>query len=265
MSGLATAAPAERGYEPYTSLSFSVKGMICPSCARRIESALYACPGVYEAVVDFETARAEMRVDSKAFGHEEIKETLASIGYGLQETNDHVKKPLLTRTGLTAKWKPYLVGATAGLSVIGFYLGLLTLTSDAYNAWMAFKSYSVWILALAAGLGLQATLYVFLRRKLGGRSTKGAKCGLATSGGMSTSAMAACCSHYLVNLLPVLGLPFFSAAAAGLARYQTYFFLAGVLSTLFGIGLMLRTMKKSGLLLAGALAGDPRLKARHSR
>jgi len=130
---------------------------------------------------------------------------------------------------------------------------LLTLTSDIYNAWMEFKAYAGWILALAAGLGVQATLYVFLRRKLGGKGTKGAKCGLAASGGMSTSAMAACCSHYLVNLLPVLGLPFFSAAAAGLARYQTYFFLVGVLSSLFGIGLMLRTMKKTGSFLRGPL------------
>ena len=82
---------------------------------------------------------------------------------------------------------------------------------------------------------------------------KAAKCSLAASGGMSTAAMAACCAHYLGILLPALSLPFLSAAAAGLAQYQTWFFVAGVLSNLFGIGLMLRMMVRSGMIQVGTL------------
>ena len=59
--------------------------------------------------------------------------------------------------------------------------------------------------------------------------------------------MAARCAHYLVAFLPALGLPFLSAAAAGLGDYQNELLLLGVLSNFFGIGVMLRTMTKNGI------------------
>jgi hypothetical protein len=149
---------------------------------------------------------------------------------------------------------PLLIGVAAAIAVVGFYLGLITLVSDWYNARMQFEEYRWWILALAAGLGVQATLYSFLRIRLNGKNVKSAKSSLAASGGMSTASMAACCAHYLVAFLPALGLPFLSAAAAGLAEYQTHLFLLGVLSNLFGIGVMLRVMQKNGIIPAGALA-----------
>jgi hypothetical protein len=65
--------------------------------------------------------------------------------------------------------------------------------------------------------------------------------------------MAACCSHYLALILPALGLPFLSSAAASLASYQVYFLFAGVLSNLFGIGFMLRLMMRSGMISKRAL------------
>ncbi len=149
--------------------------------------------------------------------------------------------------------RPYLIGVAVAVGVVGFYLGLITLTSDWYNARLEFKEYGIWILALAAGLGVQVTLFSLLRAWHQGVSMKAAKCSLAASGGMSTTAMAACCAHYLTVILPVLGLPFLSAAAAGLARYQTYFFLAGLLSNMFGIGLMLRIMTRNGMIQIRAL------------
>jgi YHS domain-containing protein len=143
---------------------------------------------------------------------------------------------------------PYLTGVAAAMGVVGFYLGLLTVTSDWYNARSQFGEYGIWILALGVGLGVQATLFSLYRAWHRGESMKAAKYSLAASGGISTTAMAACCAHYLVVILPVLGLPFLSAAAAGLAGYQTYFFLAGVISNLFGIGLMIRMMSRSGMI-----------------
>ena len=144
--------------------------------------------------------------------------------------------------------RPYLVGLTAALGVIGFYLGLITLTADWYFARSQFSEYRWWILALSAGLGVQATLYTALRGRLAGRNNKAATSSLAASGGLSTAAMAACCAHYLVAFLPALGLPFLSAAVASLDQYQTYFFLVGVISNLFGIGLMLRLLTRNGML-----------------
>jgi len=62
----------------------------------------------------------------------------------------------------------------------------------------------------------------------------------------------ACCSHYLATLIPLLGVSFLSATAvAGLAQYQPYFFLAGVVSCLFGITLLVRMMRKHGMFKTG--------------
>jgi predicted cobalt transporter CbtA len=84
---------------------------------------------------------------------------------------------------------------------------------------------------------------------------------MAASGGMSATAMMACCSHYLATVIPALGVPFLSATAvASIAEYQSYFFLAGVLSCLVGIGLMLRMMEKHGMIQFGNLKNLLRLK-----
>jgi hypothetical protein len=143
---------------------------------------------------------------------------------------------------------PYIKGIFAGIGIIGFYLGLLTLTSDWYFAKVQFEDYRAWILLLATGLGIQVFLYSILR--LHTRQTKiaGAGKSLAASGGLSTSGMAACCAHYLVTVLPVLGVPFVSTAIAALERYQTVFFFIGILSNIFGILFMLNLMKKNNLL-----------------
>jgi YHS domain-containing protein len=160
--------------------------------------------------------------------------------------------------------RPYVIGVAAAMGVVGFYLGFLTLTSDWFNARSQFSEYAIWILSLAVGLGVQATLFSLYRAWHRGVSMKGAKYSLAASGGISTTAMAACCAHYLVVILPVLGLPFLSAAAAGLAGYQTYFFIAGVLSNLFGIGLMMRMMYRSGMIQLRGLKGYPCVKFQES-
>jgi hypothetical protein len=149
---------------------------------------------------------------------------------------------------------PYLIGATVAVGVIGFYLGLLTLVSDWYNAKVQFAEYRWWVLSLSVGLGVQAVLYSFLCKQLKGRTLKTAKSSLAASGGLSAAPMAACCSHYLVTFLPVLGLPFLPTAAARLAEYQTQLFILGVLSNLFGIGVILRVMKRNGIIPDGAIA-----------
>jgi hypothetical protein len=148
---------------------------------------------------------------------------------------------------------PFIIGIAAAIGVVGFYLGLLTLTSDRYNATAQFGEYRWWIIALSLGLGIQATLYSFMRKRMRRENLGAAKSGLAASGGMSTASMAACCAHYLVPLLAAMGLPFLSAAAAGIANYQAELFFVGILSNLVGLGIMLRLMQKSGILIVGDL------------
>jgi mannose/fructose/N-acetylgalactosamine-specific phosphotransferase system component IIC len=129
-----------------------------------------------------------------------------------------------------------------------------TLTADWYFARIQFSEYRWWIITLAIGLGIQVTLFTLFRVHLRGQKMKAAKSSMAASGGMSATAMMACCSHYLATVIPALGVPFLSATAvASLAEYQTYFFLAGVISCLVGIGLMLRMMAKHGMIQNGIL------------
>jgi len=181
-----------------------------------------------------------------------------AAGYSFLEVGANSTEIIYESQSLLSKQtfnvKPYLFGVTAAADVIGFYLGLLTLVSGWHNAASQFVQYWGWIIALATGLGIQATLFTYIKDQLKEKKITAAKSSLAASGGISTASMAACCAHYLVAFLPAFGLPFFSAAAAVLAEYQIEFFFLGVISNLFGIVVMIRTMSKNGLIPAGFLA-----------
>ncbi len=140
---------------------------------------------------------------------------------------------------------PFLIGAGASLGLIALYLGIMTLTADWYYAGIQFEEYRGWIIALSLGLGIQSTLFTLLRRGLKGGEKKTARSTLAASGGISTGSMIVCCLHHLTDVVPFLGFPIL---AVTLQRYQTLFLLIGVLSSLFGISMMLRMMKKHGMV-----------------
>ena len=106
-----------------------------------------------------------------------------------------------------------------------------------------------WVLPLIAGFSLQAGLFVYIRNRMLELKASGASGGsLAASGGMSTSAMVACCVHHLTDLLPVLGL---SAAAIFITRFQSVFLLVGVISNVLGILYMLKVIQKNALAPEG--------------
>lgn len=181
-----------------------------------------------------------------------------AAGYTVLESGANSTEVTYESQGLLSKQtfsvKPYMFGIAAAVGVIGFYLGLLTLVSDWYNAKSQFAQYGGWVIALSTGLGIQTTLFAYIRNQLKGKAITAAKSSMAASGGVSTASMAACCAHYLVAFLPAFGLSFFSAAAAGLAEYQWEFFFLGVISNIFGIVVMIRTMNKNGLISSGVLA-----------
>jgi copper chaperone CopZ len=209
------------------TISLPIWGMTCLSCARKIEEALSGCPGVAEAEVDFVTRKAFVTFNPAKVSPEALRTAVEASGYQVLERQkeEWVESSTPSLTDLLSNPRPYLIGAAAALGVVAF---------------------------LAVGLGVQAILFSLLRAWHKGGSTKAAKCTLAASGGISTTAMAVCCSHYILPLLPALGLPFLSTAAASLADYQTYFFLVGVISNLFGIGLMIRMMDKNRMIQLGA-------------
>jgi copper chaperone CopZ len=232
----------------HTRTVFTVEGMTCGGCANRIIDALANLQGVSNASVGFEARQATIDFDPGRTDFQAIETAVNASGYAI-ETDDGsgasvTKEPLGSGE---FRVKPYVYGLMAGVVAIAFYLSLVTLTSDWVNARFQFAEYRWWIIGLAAGLGIQVTLYATSRRRLSSRALQGAGAGVAASGGMSATAMAICCSHYLVTLLPIIGLPFLSAAAASLEQYQVQFFAAGVIFNLIGIAMMLQKYRRHNI------------------
>lgn len=142
----------------------------------------------------------------------------------------------------------WLVGAAsaAGLSA-AYWLVLYLITRDPVHPWQQFILYKYWMSALIVGFGVQAGLFWRLRSLR--HKIAAATSAVAASAGTSTAAMVVCCVHHLVDFLPLLG---FSAAALFLSKYQAHFLLLGMISNLFGIGLMIYQLqlKKNKLPVA---------------
>lgn len=227
-----------------------ITGMRCSACVKKVRTALVELDGVLNADVLLADATAMVQYDAQRTDVQTMRSALQEIGYPAHSTDP---ERIPAKVGLPAGWMKKRIAWAVGtaLCVVGFYLGLITLTSDFTNALYEFGDYGGWVVALAVGLGFQVALFTHMRAVMAGARVKGAASGMAASGGMSGVAMAACCSHYLAAILPAIGLPFFSGAVASLAEYQTAFFAFGVLSNLLGLGYMVRLMKKNGIFAFG--------------
>ena len=126
--------------------------------------------------------------------------------------------------------KAVLAGLMASLALLALYFGLLTLVSDWQFTRDQFDSFWPFIVMLAGGFGLQIALYVYLRQLVSGANAHGKV--VAASGTASTAAMVSCCTHYLVNLLPILGA---TGLAAIVAQYQIELFWVGIAFNAAGI------------------------------
>ena len=243
----------------YAEVTIGIRGMHCESCVGRVEAALLRLSGVAEAAVDLSEHKANVRYIPAKVKIDDMKTSVGAEGYHILDDN---KMDSALEVGCckdsTFNWfsNPcsYLYGALASIAIVGVYLGMNTLTADWYFAKVQFGEYRWWILTLAIGLGFQVTLFTMFRAQLRGQKIRAVKSTMAASGGMSATAMMACCSHYLATVIPAIGVPFLSATAvASIAEYQAYFFLAGVLSCMVGIGLILRMMKMHGMIQFGKL------------
>ena len=248
----------ERRSDKFSTRTLTIGGMHCQSCVGRVETALSRIPGVAEVRVDLAEQKANIRFDSEKVSLVNLKAAVEAEGYHILD--EYIESPQRKAECCrqSFSWfsnpRSYLHGLLASIAVVGAYLGMNTLTADWYFARIQLSEYRWWILTLAAGLGIQVTLFTLFRAHFRGQKIKAAKSTMAVSGGMSATTMMACCSHYLAAVIPALGVPFLSATAvAGIAEYQSYFFLAGVVSCLFGIGLMLRMMNKHGMIRLGNL------------
>ena len=126
-------------------------------------------------------------------------------------------------------WKSTLWGAAAAFAILGAYFAIVSAVSGFAFAVDQFAEFRPYLLALAAGFGTQVGLYTYLRSVM---REMGSKTALAATGTTSTAAMVSCCTHYLANILPVLGT---TGIATFAAEYQIEFFWLGIVLNLAGI------------------------------
>src|SRR3989344_2519041 len=126
-------------------------------------------------------------------------------------------------------------GILAGAGILFFYIGVLTIFQSFDFAISEFRNLWFWIIPLAIGFGIQIGLYNSILH------TATINTEIATSGGVSGGSMVACCSHFALNAIPILG---FSGLATFLMTYQKLFFGLGILSNITGIAILTNHRKK---------------------
>jgi hypothetical protein len=145
---------------------------------------------------------------------------------------------------------PVLVALLSAMALLGLYVGILTIANSPDHAVKQFVLLWPWFSALTIGFGIQTGLFSYVRRLHKIRHLSGAAStkAITATGGISTAAMAACCTHHLSDVFPLIGL---SGAALFFSDYQKIFLLLGVFSNIVGITLMLHMMQKHGLMKTG--------------
>ena len=134
--------------------------------------------------------------------------------------------------------RPIFFGALASALLLGVYFAVLTLISGWGFAQSQFTQFWYYIVSLALGFGIQIGLYVHLKNLITGAG-RGKMLGV--TGATSTAAMISCCTHYLANLLPILGTVGIVTLAA---QYQIEFFWVGILFNFGGIAYISHTITK---------------------
>ncbi len=126
--------------------------------------------------------------------------------------------------------KSILYGILASVILLGFYFAVLTLVSGWSFAQSQFAEFWYFIISLAVGFGIQIALYQYIKSLV--HSGQGMGTVVGVSGTTSTAAMISCCSHYLVNLVPILGV---TGLVTFVAQYQVGLFWVGIFSNIIGI------------------------------
>ena len=134
--------------------------------------------------------------------------------------------------------KAFFYGIAAGFGILLFYISVLTLFQSYGFAQSEFKRLWIWLVPLAIGFGTQIGLYVSIKHD----STMNR--GVATSGTISGGSMVVCCSHYLLSVVPLIGIVGLSSLTLFLMTYQEAFFSIGIASSAIGITLMLYHKRK---------------------
>ena len=126
--------------------------------------------------------------------------------------------------------KSITYGILASVILLGVYFAVLTLVSGWGFAISQFFTFWYFIVSLAIGFGIQIGLYIYLKNLIKGGHGSGKVLGV--TGTTSTAAMISCCAHYLVNIVPVLGVTGLITFAA---QYQVELFWVGLAFNIGGV------------------------------
>lgn len=136
--------------------------------------------------------------------------------------------------------RPIQFGAGGAVLLLIIYFSVVSLVSGIDFAFEQFAQFWYFIVLLAIGFGIQVGLYVYLKNLVGQHGASGKM--VAASGATSTAAMVSCCAHYLVNILPVLGITGFLTIVA---EYQVELFWLGLVFNVIGILYIARQLARA--------------------
>ena len=128
-----------------------------------------------------------------------------------------------------------LYGLLAGIALILFYLGVISIFQGVEFAFMNLRGLWYLIIPLSAGFGTQIGLYTSIKHTAAISGT------VAGTGTFSAGSMIACCSHFLLNVIPIVGI---SGLAVFLVKYQSWFLGIGIISNAVGISIMIKHKRK---------------------
>src|SRR3989344_204188 len=128
-----------------------------------------------------------------------------------------------------------LYGSLAGLGFLAFYLSVVSIFQGIEFALLNLRSLWYLIFPLTIGFGVQIGLYFSIKHTARLTGT------VAGTGAISGGSMIACCSHFLLQIIPLAGA---SIIATFLAKYQPWFLVIGIISNIIGISIMLNHKRK---------------------
>jgi len=123
-----------------------------------------------------------------------------------------------------------IYGILASVILLEIYFAVLSLLSGWGFAKDQFLMFWYFVVALAVGFGVQVGLYTYLKYLI--KSDRESGKVLGVTGVTSTATMISCCTHYLANLLPILGV---AGVVTFVTQYQIQFFWVGIILNFSGI------------------------------
>lgn len=147
----------------------------------------------------------------------------------------------LVKMNIKQKSLIFLKASVATITLLFVYFILVGLISGIKFAFSQFSTYWYFLVSLAIGFGIQIGLYSYLKQLVKNSNMNMGGKTVAVTGTTSTLAMISCCTHYLANIVPILGI---AGALTIVAQYQIEIFWVGLVFNVFGITFIVNKIVK---------------------